>query len=261
MKRGSIIHHPIYAALYKVICLILPVTCLTLGCTSYPQGPYWKNPTWGKELQNRITAQMRYPMEATNNGFPTGTATVEFTYRDEKLTDIRIIKTTQSQILDDSIVQQLAKVKPPDVAPQYVHVSHRIETEIELTPSVEDFREFLLAHVLHTFTLKPTAYPDRAAKIDVEITYRDGIIVDNGIISTSGSNADYNSQTMRAVSSLIFPPTPAIFFGLSLTLKFRVWICKCGAIQMGESVQQVLEHMVEQHELPTIFFAPPNGVQ
>lgn len=200
-------------------------------------------------------------MAATNIGFPTGTATVEFTYRDEQLTDIKILKTTQSKILDNSIVQQLAKVKPPHVGPKYVHVAHRIETEIQLTPSAEDFREFLLAHVLHTLTLKPTTYPDRPATIAIEITYRDGIIVDKGIISTNGSNADYNSQTMMAVSQLSFPPTPSLFSGLSLTLKFRVWICKCGTVQMGESIQQTLEHMVEQHELPTVFIAPPYGVQ
>ena len=206
---------------------------------------------------------MRYPTEATNSDFPRGTATVAFTYRNKQLTDIKIIHSTQSQILDDAIVQQLAKVVTPNVAPQYRHVTHRMEMEIELAPSLEDFREFLLAHVLHTLIVKPDTYPDRPAKISVEVTYKNGIVVDKGIISTSGSNGYYNSAVMGAVSNLAFPPTPHIFADQNLTLKFRVWICKCGAfdIERNESVQQALENMVEQRNLPTVFVSPPDSAQ
>src|SRR5579859_7089610 len=110
---------------------------LLAACASTPDKAYWTDPHWVESMERGFN--FYYPTEAVGPNLPQGTATVLLTYQDGHAADVRVIKSTGSQILDGALVGQLERAKFPKAYGAEKHQPHDFQFDVELKPSLKDF--------------------------------------------------------------------------------------------------------------------------
>lgn len=200
------------------------------GCASTPavpsrapSVPYWQNPQWINELATTITNGLVYPAEATKVGFPSGQAIVQFSYDNGRLRDVRIVKSTGSQILDSALAVQIANMRPPLARGLNTNTSRRFQLPVNL--SVKDsgfFRSMRNAIQTHVHYPRTAVLHGEQGFIVVRFEYRNGNVLNPTVVKSIGSKV-FEHAALKQLSHAKMPPPPV--WARDKTFTFQVPFC------------------------------------
>lgn len=181
-----------------------------VGCATTPNGPYWEDAQWTQALAYAIHVKVTYPSDLTTEVLPTGEATVGFDYRDSKLTNVAITKSTGYKQLDDAILLGIGKVTPPAVSRDYSSTAHHFELSIAMQPDIDQFRMTLYDAIIHNLKFPKERYPATAVVLGIKAEYLNGSLTSIAMVRPSDV-VDVNDAIIDKLKNTSFPAPPANF--------------------------------------------------
>ncbi|HEX5423090.1 MAG TPA: hypothetical protein VFW94_06030 [Candidatus Acidoferrales bacterium] len=216
----------------KIATCLLLSACIVFGltaCVSKSElvsvGPYWNDPVWEKSLVQSINDHVLYPDKATLYFILRGEGTVEFDYRDGKLINPKLVKSTGYDVLDKTIIAGVLKTEPPPIDPAYRKVEHHFQLSLVMIPDPDQFRMILYDKITAKTRLEPSMYPDHPAMVDIHAEYIDGKLSNFTLIRMRGPDG-IDKQVERAMESLDLPLPPDYLTHKPIPLRLRVCIAK-----------------------------------
>lgn len=186
--------------------IALSLSVLLFGCASTPAVPYWQNPQWVNALATAVHQNIRYPKTAAAENFPSGTAIVTFYYDNGRLRAPHIVQSTGSSMLDASILEQIANIKPLMAKGLDTTMPHGFQMIIYMNPPelIELYRAIqgtLAKHINYPFL------GGSGGMVLAEFKYRNGVIIDPRIKTSSGHLA-LDQAVMKELQTTALPKPP-----------------------------------------------------
>lgn len=198
----------------KMISYLLALASIILlfsGCSAAPArvsvGPYWKDAVWKQDLVASININVLYPDKADAFFIVHSEGTVGFDYKDGKLVNPAIVKSTGYGFLDQTIIAGITATVPPPVDPAYKNHVYHFQLTIVMEPDPDQFRMILYSKIASGTKLASAQYPADRAVVDIHTDYIDGKLTNMTLHLVRGP-AGIDKQVETALESLRLPSPP-----------------------------------------------------
>lgn len=206
---------------FKVVLVgIVAIVCS--ACVSAPKGPYWTDQQWVNGLQRSL--HLTYPGPDVYSGLKSVHATVAFTYNRGRAENVRIIDTTGSGILDNSIKSEMLHATLPPAYGIEKLAPHDFQFNVSLQPPFTNFATVLRKDIIDQTTpgLRKD-WPGDHGYIVIRFDYQDGSLSDaKSLYNSSGEQKLADDVVGRVLRVKAPAPIPAV---ASKRLRFTVGFC------------------------------------
>jgi TonB family protein len=186
--------------------LAIGLAATLAACASTPSGPYWEDQHWNEALFNALQAQIYYPIGTHDPRTEPVTGTVGFTYHRGHLEDVTLVKSTDSPVLDATMVHQVSIAKVPLATgpeadtPRHYELGLRMPTPLPVFYSQVQQQAQKTASYPHESMLM-----SESGVVEVSFDYEAGHISNAQVFKSSGYEA-LDKAALIDVNNLQIPP-------------------------------------------------------
>lgn len=206
---------------FKVVWVgIVAIICS--ACVSAPKGPYWTDQQWVNSLQRSL--HLTYPGPNVYSGLKSVHATVAFTYNRGRAENVRIIDTTGSGILDNSIESEVLHASLPPAYGIEKLAPHDFQFNVSLQPPFTNFATILRQDIVDQTTPSLRKYsPGDYGYVVIGFDYQDGSLSNVKVLYDSSGERKLADDIAAHVLRVKVPaPIPAV---AGKRMKFRIGFC------------------------------------